>query len=253
VPDEPVFESDAAHRTIKMVPYGTKLAFSGQNMSDLNSYKKITMTETHITRLNRFTTLPVLLDLLHRKKLTLLNPSHWEDRNDSEIILEYQKKKQIKHLFALCMSHGDETIHHWKTFSNGISGCCIEFDAPKLFQIIDKIPHLRHGAVTYRKLTDIENKDTNLKIDDIPFTKRWPYRCEEEYRIIVENNEEAQYVFDIDISLDVIRRITFNQQMPETIYETIKSTLKELKGTENSRVHRSTLYENKRWIKGFRR
>jgi hypothetical protein len=38
VPDEPIFESDAAHRTRKLVKYGTKLAFPGQNVSDLNSY-----------------------------------------------------------------------------------------------------------------------------------------------------------------------------------------------------------------------
>jgi AcrR family transcriptional regulator len=38
--DEPVFECDAAHRTRKLVKYGAKLAFSGQNVSNLNSYEK---------------------------------------------------------------------------------------------------------------------------------------------------------------------------------------------------------------------
>jgi hypothetical protein len=36
--DEPIFECDAAHRTRKLVKYGAKLAFSGQNVSELNSY-----------------------------------------------------------------------------------------------------------------------------------------------------------------------------------------------------------------------
>ena len=35
-------------------------------------------------KLNRFTTLPVLLDLLKRKRLVLLDPAVWEDKNDSE-------------------------------------------------------------------------------------------------------------------------------------------------------------------------
>lgn len=211
------------------------------------------MTKNKITKLNRFTTLPVLLDLLQRKKLTLLDPKSWEDKNDSEIILEYKIKKKIKNLFAICLSHGDETIHHWKTFSNGSSGCLIEFDAKKLFAIIDKIPNLKHKEVTYRKLSDIESKTTILKVDDIPFTKRWPYRCEEEYRIIVESNNENETVYDIDISLDIIKRITINQQMPETIYKTIKGYLKNLNGKPESRINRSTLFENKRWINRFKK
>lgn len=211
------------------------------------------MTKKKITKLNRFTTLPVLLDLLQRQKLTLLDPKSWEDKNDSEIILEYKNKKKIKNLFAICLSHGDETIHHWKTFSNGSSGCLIEFDAQKLFAIIDKIPNLKHSEITYRKLSDIESKTTKLKVDDIPFTKRWPYRCEEEYRIIVESDIETEKVFDIDINLDIIKRITINQQMPETIYKTIKEYLKNLKGNPDSRINRSTLFENKRWINRFKK
>ncbi len=211
------------------------------------------MTKNQIERLNRFTTLPVLLDLLQRRKLTLLDPKSWEDKNDSEIILEYKNKKKIKSLFAICLSHGDETIHHWKTFSNGSSGCLIEFDAQKLFAIINKIPNLKHGEVSYRKLSDIENKATTLKVDDIPFTKRWPYRCEEEYRIIVESDNEADKVFDIDINLDIIKKITINQQMPETIYKTIKEYLRNLNGNPDSRINRSTLFENKRWINRFKK
>ena len=146
------------------------------------------MKSETIKKLNRFTTLPVLLDLLQRKKLTLLDPKLWDDRNDSEIILEYKKRKKIKNLFAVCLSCGDETVHHWKTFSNGTSGCVIEFDAVKLFALIDKIPNLKHQKVEYKKLSEIEDKDTTIDVDQMPFTKRWPYRCEEEYRIIVENN-----------------------------------------------------------------
>ena len=201
--------------------------------------------------LNRFTTLPVLLDLLQRKKLTLLDPQSWEDKNDSEIILEYKKRKKLKNLFAICLNHGDETIHHWKTFSSGSSGCMIEFDAKKLFAIIDKIPKLRHGKVIYRRLRDLERTGTIINVEDIPFTKRWPYRCEEEYRIIYESNNSARTQLDIDIDLDVIRRIKINQQMPAVIYDTIKEHLRGLSGDPDSRIHRSTLFENKRWINKF--
>jgi hypothetical protein len=210
------------------------------------------MKSFSIKYLNRFTTLPVLLDLLQRKKLTLLDPKLWDDKNDSEIILEYKKRKGIKNLFALCLSYGDETVHHWKTFSNGPSGCVIEFNAKKLFTLLSKIPNLTHGKVAYKKLAEIENKNVTLDINQMPFIKRWPYRCEEEYRIIVEKNNKDTF-FEIDIPLDIITKITISQQMPEPIYNTIKSYLKDLRGNPDSRISRSTLYENKRWINRFKK
>ncbi|RZJ84730.1 MAG: hypothetical protein EOO20_20890 [Chryseobacterium sp.] len=210
------------------------------------------MKQDSIKKLNRFTTLPILLDLLDRKKLTLLDPKLWDDRNDSEIILEYKRRKGLKNLFAACLSMGVETIHHWKAFSNGTSGCLIEFDAKKLFPILESIPNLCHKKVTYKKLADVERKDAVIDLDDIPFTKHWPYRCEEEYRIIVESNNEDTF-FEIDIPLDLIQKITISQQMPEPIYKTIKGYLKGLRGNPDSRINRSTLYENKRWINTFKR
>lgn len=210
------------------------------------------MKSAQIKKLNRFTTLPVLLDLLQRKKLTLLDPKLWDDRNDSEVILEYKKRKGIKNLFAICLSFGDETVHHWKTFSNGTSGCLIEFDAQKLISIIDKIPNLKHDKVEYKKLSEIEDKKTTIDIDKMPFTKRWPYRCEEEYRIIVEKDSKETF-FEIDITLDIIKKITISQQMPQPIYSTLKSYLKNLKGNPDSRINRSTLYENTRWINRFKK
>lgn len=173
-------------------------------------------------------------------------------KNDSEVILAYKEKKGIKNLFAVCLSHGDETVDHWKTFSDGTSGCLIEFDAEKLFEILNKIPGLCHDKISYRKLLQIEKKDTIIDIDKMPFTKRWPYRCEEEYRIIVENSSNEAF-FEIDISLDIIKRITISQHIPQPIYATIKNYLKGLKGDPKSRINRSTLYENKRWINKFKK
>jgi hypothetical protein len=205
-----------------------------------------------IKKLNRFTTLPVLLDLLQRKKLTLLDPKLWDDRNDSEIILEYKRRKKIKNLFAVCLSCGDETVHHWKTFSHGNSGCVIEFDSKKLFDILDQYPNIIHKKVEYRKLSEVEDKKAVIDVDKMPFTKRWPYRCEEEYRIIA-TTDGSEKIFDIDIPLDIIKRITISQLMPENVFATIKMYLKDLRGNPESKISRSTLYENKRWITRFKK
>lgn len=209
-----------------------------------------TKPKSVVKKLNRFTTLPVLLDLLERKKITLLDPKIWDDKNDSEVILAYKAKLEIENLFAICFSYGDETVHHWKTFADGTSGCLIEFDGEKLLNAIKDTPGLKHGKVIYKKLAEIEKKDIEIEIGKMPFIKRWPYRCEEEYRIFVESNEDITF-FDIDIPLDSIRKITISQKMPEPIYNTIKKHLSGLRGNPESRINRSTLYENKRWINRF--
>jgi len=200
--------------------------------------------------LNRYTTLPVLLDMLKRKKLVLLDPATWEDRNDSEIMLEYRNRKKLKSLLALCFSHGSETIHHWKTFADGISGCCIEFDRKPLIRHLRALTGVRYRSVTYRKIKDLTAGA--IRLHDMPFTKRWPYRCEEEFRIIWESDIEKPY-YEIDFDLKLIKKITISQRMPKQVYSTIRKHLKTAFANPEQRINRSTLYENQTWIDKFRK
>jgi hypothetical protein len=103
-------------------------------------------------KLSRYTNFPVLIDLLLRKKLVLLSPDSWDDRNDAEVMLEYKKRKKLKHLYAACFSEGDETIHHWIAYSNGSSGCCIEFDRKQILSAVRDIPEIRKGSVVSRAM-----------------------------------------------------------------------------------------------------
>ena len=201
-------------------------------------------------RVNRYTTLPVLLDMLKRKRLVLLEPTSWEDKNDSEILLEYMRRNKIKKLFALCFSFGDETIHHWRTFADGISGCCIELDAKKLIAHLRKLRGIRYGPVIYRKIKDL--KDGAIDIDKIPFTKRWPYRCEQEFRIIWQGDTEKA-CFEIDIDLRMINKITISQRMPDQVYSTIREYLRDAFSDPDKRINRSTIYQNRIWIAKFRK
>ena len=91
-----------------------------------------------------------------------------------------------------------------------------------------------------------------MPLKNLPFTKRWPYRCEEEYRLIMETSEDLDF-YEIEIPLNFIRRITISQHMPKQIYDTIKSYLKDTVGDPDKRINRSTLYENARWINGFKK
>jgi hypothetical protein len=186
--------------------------------------------------------------MLKRKRLVLLDPSSWEDKNDSEILLEYKKRKRVKKLFALCFSYGDETIHHWKTFADGISGCCIQFDSDKLIDLLNHTPGIRYGAVKYKKLKDL--KDASINIEEIPFSKRWPYRCEEEFRIIWTGSA-GQDCYEISFDLNMITKVTISQHMPAQVYETIKDYLRGAFKQPEKRINRSTLYQNRIWINKF--
>ena len=208
------------------------------------------MIKKPISRLNRYTTLPVLLDMLKRRRLVFLEPDSWEDKNDSAIMAEYRRRKRVKRLFALCFSYGDETVHQWKAFADGTSGCCIEFDMNRMRAMLQSHPDIRHGPVVYRRIRDVD--DQSIKTKDIPFTKRWPYRCEEEYRLIWEGDSDEAF-HEIELDLRMIRKITISQRMPKQVYETIKEYLKEAFADPDKRINRSTLYENKIWIRKFQR
>ena len=205
-------------------------------------------TQQESRKLNRYTSLPILLDLLRRRKIVLVDPSTWEDRNDADIIKEYQNRKKVSKLFTVCLSIGDETIHHWKTYAGGNSGCCIEFDEKKLLASLQGIEGVRWGDVDYKKISEVLYNP--IKLDNIPFTKRWPYRCDYEFRILWEG-ETSLDTMEIDIDLSSINRITLTQKMYDVVSKSIQELLREKLGNRSIKIVRSTLYENRRWIKAF--
>ena len=201
--------------------------------------------------LNRFTTLPFLMDMLQRKQLTLLDPESWEDKNDIVTVKQYQKEKNKKSIYVLCLTDKRETIHHWNTFANGTSGCCIEFDLKKLLDTITSNNNLavEHGKVKYIKLKELPAIENN--IEKLPFFKRDPFQAENEYRIIVACNEEQKPTFDISIELDVIKRITISKKLPDSVFKSVKEVLEALDSTLKGKIKHSTLFDNPKWKNHF--
>jgi len=209
-------------------------------------------TELKSRKLNRYTSLPFLLDLLRRKKIVLLNPSTWEDKNDVEAIKEYKRRKN-RELFAITFCIGDETIHHWRTYAEGIWGCCIEFDKDRLLASFAGKKGFRFQDVLYRKVRELKNdlKNDELTLDDYPFIKRNPYRFENEFRIIWEGNTSRDSI-EVGINLNSITKITISQKMPNNMRATIIDLLcSQVK--KPPKINFSTLYRNKRWIQAFKK
>ncbi|MHB0898030.1 MAG: hypothetical protein ACYC1A_10825 [Spirochaetales bacterium] len=197
--------------------------------------------------LRRFTSLPLLLDILESSELQFSDPRYWEDKNDSEILKAYKDKKKLKTLFALCFTKDTETIYQWKAFSDNSSGCFIKFDSDNINKKILKNRNIRQNEIKYIKINEL--KQELKKIEDIPFSKRWPYRNENEYRYIYESKlYKSSYSIPINSS-DIIS-VTFNQKMTDHTFDTIKRILKNKYKMSN--IYHSTVYRNETWLNYIR-
>lgn len=200
-------------------------------------------------KLNRFTSIPFMIDMLQRKKLSLVNPAFWEDFNDRETVELYRKAMNANSVYALCFGYKNETIHHWNAFAGGPSGCCIEFSPGRLLPLLDSLD-IRHGKTQYIRVRDL--RLLNCKKQDLPFVKREPFNPENEYRLIATSDQDQAPTMDIDIDLNIIRRITISNKMPEQVYNSLKEVLQQMLTGYRCKIHRSTLYKNEDWIGHFR-
>ncbi len=163
------------------------------------------MTTEH---LRRHTELPALIYLLRERKLTLLDPQSWDDRNDSHYLELYRQKNRLKSVLALCFTQTGETYHHWRVFADGSGGVCIRFKRSALLNATKAQGSLRHGAVKYLTLRQLRSR--KVRLDDLPFLKRFAFQHENEWRMIYESATQRISSLTIDIPLSSIQRVTLS-------------------------------------------
>jgi hypothetical protein len=196
--------------------------------------------------LRRYTNLAATLDVLPKRRLTLLSPSTWDDRNDAFFMSAFKARTNAQSVLALCFAEAFETYHHWRVFSHGSDGVCIELDKGALTASLAEDRRIRYGTVTYRKIDDVTVN--GVETEDLPFVKRYPYKDEKEFRIVyVDMDEIKEFAYVPIISLHSITRITLSPWMPKGLSDTVIETLRCLNDCRGLRVHRSTLVENERW------
>lgn len=194
----------------------------------------------------RYTNLASAIHILQTKTITLLSPSSWDDENDRYFLNKYKEKKRLQSLLALCFAETSETYHHWKVFSQGHDGVCIEFDKARLLEILDEYPSITHRKVEYKTI-DGARKSDQLNVVDLPFLKRWQFRDEGEYRIIYEDNEKDIYSYNISINLDIIKRIILSPWLHYNLSNTVEITLHGIDGCKKLRIHKSKLINYTDW------
>lgn len=194
--------------------------------------------------LNRYTSLPIVLDMLEHRRLALLSPETWQDRNDAHYLERYREDRKIDSVLAVCFSRSRETYHHWSIYAGGASGVCVEFDRQQLLESIPATGY-RHGAVRYRRIDKLELKNPSIKW--WPFLKRKPFRDELEYRIIYEGETAHERVHYIPIKLSWINKVTLSPWLPEAVENCVIDSIRRIDGCSGLNVFRSTLINNARW------
>lgn len=195
--------------------------------------------------LRRYTHLPALLYMLREQKITLLKPTDWDDSNDSYYLLQYQEKKKLKSVLALCFSQSKETYHHWRIFSCNPAGVCIRFDQESLKKALVAHRGVQVREVDYLNLQEAKIK--SLSVEKLPFLKRAAFTAEDEVRALFESKNVSLQALDISIPLSSIKRITLSPWLPKEISQAIKDTIRAIDGCKKIDIRRSTLIGNQQW------
>ncbi len=198
-------------------------------------------------KLRRYTSLPILFDMLVHKKITLLDPASWEDRNDSFYVEKYRELKELKTVLAICFTTKPETFHHWKVFAGNSSGACIRFNAAKLTRRFQNSPDIRTGLVTYKLIRDLKKDKPSL--DKLPFLKRRQYADETEFRILYENKTKSFRTKDFPLDIGSIERITLSPWLPSSISKTVKKIIWDIPGCAKIHLIRTGVIDNSVWKK----
>lgn len=194
----------------------------------------------------RYTTLSSALDTLKNGRLILLNPSKWDDTNDSYFMELYQKEKELGSVLALCCTMATETYHHWKVFAAGIEGVCIEINRVALEAALRPNSDIKVRQVEYLKVTELE-AFTDDDLHRLPFVKREGYGDEREWRILARSEEKMKQTMEVPLALTLINRIVFNPWIPQALVDNLREMIRSLPGCEKIPVESSRLTNSGRW------
>lgn len=198
--------------------------------------------------LRRFTKLSTALETLKNKEITLTEPWHWIDTNDTYFLEKFKKVGAYTNVFAMCFAESEETFHHWQVFSPGMDGVCIEFDKTKIENLFSSNIAIIAKSVKYCAIKDLESKPITLK--ELPFCKRLPYGGEKEFRVVYfDNYKKEMKKKSFKIEVNFIKRITVSPFIIPELFDSVKHLVRSIDGCENVQVYRSTLVGNRDWKK----
>jgi hypothetical protein len=192
--------------------------------------------------LKHYSRLTTLISILETKQLWLSDPENWYDKNDLAAVSAYKSKKKAEAVRVLCLANSVEMVHHWFYYAKE-DGCCITLDSKKFLDRVKESGFL-HNSVKYFPREELSReKLKNLEIDDLPFIKRRPYECENEYRIIWAG-KASESTQSISIA-DCIKNITLSPLIDEKAVQAIQAMLQD---RYKLKTQRSRIIKFDEWI-----
>lgn len=196
--------------------------------------------------IRRYTSIAATVDILRRKELSLLDPQSWDDRNDRYFMNLYKESKMLGGLYGLCAATCSETYHHWRVFTKGADGACIEIKREALEARLALLDGVRFREMEYLKMGEVEQLGPKDR-ERLPFVKRFGFLPEDEYRIIVETSAAQRPALSIDFPVSLINSIYVNPWLPKPLSDSLIATLRELPGCSKLAISKSHLIDSGRW------
>lgn len=205
--------------------------------------------------LRRYTNVLSLLDLLQHRRLTLLDPSTWFDKNDALGLRRYAELRGEGSVYAACFAQGYEQAHHWQIFAGHSHGLAIVFDKEALLGNVDKhAPQesILHKPVIYENLTEVRSRDP-IALHDLPFLKRDTFKAEDEYRIVAWEDDLfwTEGLYRIPIDLACVSRIVLGPEMPDSLADSLREICSNIDGCGDIRFTKSKLVNNASWAEAI--
>ncbi|GBU25160.1 hypothetical protein R83H12_01800 [Fibrobacteria bacterium R8-3-H12] len=194
-------------------------------------------------RLHRYTSIPVLLDMLQNNRLFLSNPDYWKDKTDAHFLKEHSKGKLAR---ALCFFEKNENNYYWELYAK--KGCMITFNAKLLLDSIGK--NLSNGSldcrpISYKKQNNLKEKTQK---ENLPFIKQIRYKGEKEFRIVWTGEKEEKEGASIYIEPKSIEKIVISGEIPENLAKSLINAIHTItKNAFAKKVFYSWLFNNKVW------
>jgi hypothetical protein len=193
--------------------------------------------------LKRYTELPYLLHMLTTRRITLLNPKSWVDRNDSFFIRRYQERRKLKSVLVMCLTKSAATYHQWHVFAANASGVRIEFHEEIFRQWSAAIENSRLEPVRYLKLD--KELLAQLTLDELPFAKRHAFRHEGEIRLIVEESKKELPFLDIPFDYGMVKEIIVSPWLPQAVFPSVKAAIRGAAPAAEFHIRATTMLESK--------
>jgi len=194
----------------------------------------------------RYTHLASALDILLRRRLTLMSPARWSDQNDVAFIKAYKAAARKRTVRALCFTGVRDLSLHWNEFAPGTDGVRLEIVAADVRAEASRHPGVKFDRVDYRTIREIQQLE--IRTDRLPFTKRIPYQGEQELRLIYSSDQEMSDPFELPLHPTSIKHIVLGPRTHEALVAALQQVIHGIEGCAHIQVYKTTLQLNKKWV-----